>query len=356
MKAKTSAAPMSVADFCRSLDQGTISVNHDYQREENVWNTFMKSYFIESILLGYPIPKIFLYVNYDLKAKSSRKEIVDGQQRSLALRQFFENRLRVSTRIETEEFKGKLYRQLDPLDQQSFLSYSLSIDEFSGVSEEEVREAFTRMNANNVSLNPEELRNAKFKGDFKWFVNRIAKAFREPLLQCRLISKRDVIRMADLRMFSEFFFILDSGIATTKSKEIDDLYLKYNNDFPLEQLYGEACSQSTAKWLESGFGDFQNLTRRHIFYTHLAAIAEYDAPGSVTGKLDEKQIEHTDRIAKKAIRTEDLDEALGAELSEGEEHPLREFIDACAAKTNVGQQKLIRFAYLLTALKNDAGA
>lgn len=355
MREKARSAPMSVADFCKSLIQGSVSVNHDYQREENVWNSFMKSYFIESIILGYPIPKIFLYVNFDLKDKVSRKEIVDGQQRSLALRQFFENKLRISTRVDSEEFRGKLYRQLDPADQQSFLSYSLSIDEFYGVTEDEIREAFTRMNANNVALNPEELRNAKYKGLFKWFVVRIARSFREPLLQSRIISKRDIVRMADLRMFSEFFYILEFGIRTTKSIDIDRLYEKYDVQFDLEMDFGKQCADSVAYWIDSGFADYQQLGRRHIFYTFLGAIAEFRKPGRISALIAEKDRETVERILGLIVSMQQLDEALSAELAEGEDHPLREFIDACAAKTNVGHQKLVRYAYLLSALSNDPG-
>ena len=351
---KANAAPMSVADFCGDLLQGTITVNHDYQREENVWNSYMKSYFIESVLLGYPIPKVFLYVNYNLKEKKSNKEIVDGQQRSLALRQFFENKLRISSRVETEDFRGKLYRQLEPIHQQAFLSYSLSIDEFYGVSEEDVREAFTRMNANNVALNPEELRNARYKGEFKWFVNRIAKTFREPLLQLRLISKRDVVRMSDLRMFSEYFYILDKGIKTTKSNEIDHLYGEYNASFRHEEEYGNICADGVGTWLDAGYGDLQQLCRKHIFYTHIAAITEFKSPGRISKFFDGADNATVERILERRVGFEELDSALAAEQSETEDHPLREFIDACAAKTNVGSQKLIRYAYLLGALRNDA--
>lgn len=350
---KANPAPMSVADFCKSLLQGSITVNRDYQREENVWNSYMKSYFIESILLGYPIPKIFLYVNYDLKSKSSLKEIVDGQQRSQSLRQFFENKLRISTRIETEAYRGKLYRQLEPIDQQLFLSYSLSIDEFSGVAEEDVREAFTRMNTNNVALNPEELRNARFKGEFKWFVNRIAKAFREPLLQYGLLSRRDIVRMSDLRMFAEFFYIIDTGIETTKSQQIDAMYNSYNTHFPQEDEYGGICAKCVERWLDSGYGDLHQLGRKHIFYTHIAAIAEHEFEGTVSRFIGGNAQLTVDRIVDKKVGIEELDSALSDEQTEFEDHPLREFIEACSAKTNVGHQKLVRYAYLLGALRND---
>ena len=348
---KANAAPISVADYCLAQIAGTIKVNRDYQREENVWSSYMKSYFIESILLGYPIPKLFLYVNYDLHTRKSIKEIVDGQQRSAALRQFYENNLQVSVKIETKEFHGKKYRHLSEQHQQLFLSYSLPIDEFTGVGEDEIREAFTRMNVNNIALNPEELRNAKYRGDFKFFLVRFAKSFREFLLSIKLISRRDVIRMADLRMFAEIFYIFDRGIHTTKSEQIDDLYKRYDSEFPREDNYTEICSKSVQFWLDNAFGDYEGICRRHVFYTHVAAIAEHLYPGQITSLLDPDQQTLVDQIVAKKIPLHQLSAALGETENGNDVHPLKEFIDACTAKTNVGHEKLIRFSYLLGSLK-----
>jgi hypothetical protein len=114
------------------------------------------------------------------------------------------------------------------------------------------------------------------------------------------------------------------------------------------------CGKSVALWLDYGFGDFQQLGRRHIFYTHLAAIAEQQTPGTISKFIEGDDAETVKRIVSRKVGMQELDEALGAELTEGVDHPLREFIDACAAKTNVGHQKLVRYAYLLGALRNDA--
>src|SRR5688572_30276408 len=123
---KATPAPISVTDFCQAMIADRIIVNRDYQRDDRVWSSYVRSYFIESILLEYPIPKIYLYVKYNIQTKVSTKEIVDGQQRSQALRAFYENKLRLSTRLEIEELRGKRYKDLPEALQGAFLSYSLS--------------------------------------------------------------------------------------------------------------------------------------------------------------------------------------------------------------------------------------
>jgi hypothetical protein len=66
---------------------GTVrdSVNRNYQRSDQVWPAIAKSYLIETILLGYPVPKLSLYQVLDLKSRKTSKEIVDGQQRSVTI-------------------------------------------------------------------------------------------------------------------------------------------------------------------------------------------------------------------------------------------------------------------------------
>ena len=53
----------TVADYCAAMTNGEIIVNRDYQRSDKVWPPAARSYLIESILLDYPIPKLFLYNN-----------------------------------------------------------------------------------------------------------------------------------------------------------------------------------------------------------------------------------------------------------------------------------------------------
>lgn len=145
-------SPMSVGDYCKALNDGLITVNEEYQRNAGIWASYARSFFIESILLEYPIPKIFLYSKVDLRTRSTIKEIVDGQQRSHALTSFYNRKFKLSSKIETEELKGKNYNQLSEEFQSKFISYSLPIDEFRGVQPVEIQDSFRRMNASNVPL------------------------------------------------------------------------------------------------------------------------------------------------------------------------------------------------------------
>lgn len=163
----------TVSDYCAGMERGEIVVNKEYQRSERVWPDIARSFLIETMLLGFPMPKLYLYSVVDLKKRKTVKEIVDGQQRSMAIWEFFEDKFMLSRKLETEDFCGKKFSELDDEWQQKFITYAISADLFVSATDEEVRETFRRMNSYTIPLNPEEQRHAEFQGAFKWFVNRI---------------------------------------------------------------------------------------------------------------------------------------------------------------------------------------
>jgi hypothetical protein len=345
---KANPSPMSVADYCESMDAKKITVNHDYQREEGIWGAFARSYFIESIILGYPVPKFFLYTRFDLYSRKSIKEIVDGQQRSHALFMFYKNRMVLSKKISNPDLDGKRYRDLSDEQKQNFLSYSLSIDEFSGVPEEEIRESFSRMNTNNVSLNAEELLNAKYQGEFKQFILSISRIYRELLISAGVISRRDVIRMQDNRMFADVISILEDGFITTKASNIERLYRSYNITFGKEDSYGPLIQGAIKDWQEMDGGNYDRLARRHIFYTHIAAhIANRDSSW-ILPSLSDEQKTRLGEIRGFGLTLDALNASL---LANAVPEELVPFHAACSQKTNVDSQKFERFAYLLSAIE-----
>src|SRR5689334_22460988 len=64
------------------LRRGNINLNPRYQRR-NAWDNSRKSLFIESLVLGLPIPQIILA---EEKGKKGSFIVIDGKQRLLALR------------------------------------------------------------------------------------------------------------------------------------------------------------------------------------------------------------------------------------------------------------------------------
>jgi hypothetical protein len=344
---KANAAPMSVADYCHDFNAKKIIVNDEYQRNVGLWTAQARSFFIESILLEYPIPKLYLHARLDLKSRQQIKEIVDGQQRSQALVSFFNGKQRLTKNIDTEELRGLNYNQLDDEWKSKFLSYSLPIDQFSGAPEDEVREAFRRMNANNVPLNDEEQRNARYQGPFKWFIVELADKYKGALSSLGIFSRRDLIRMNDLKVYADILHTMDAGFLTIKGKEIDNLYKKYNATFPHEELYGSLVVESIEHFLASQ--DMQQVVflRPHVFQTLILAIMEHRHPGTLPLLNKDEYVKLKNRMNNEGVPLIALAEALG----DPDAHPqLSDFIKACTTRTNVESQRLLRFLYLHRAV------
>lgn len=71
----------SIVEIVGMLDRRELIVNSDYQRGSGLWPVGASSYFIDTILEGYPFPKIYMSEQIDRSSRGIRKEIVDGQQR-----------------------------------------------------------------------------------------------------------------------------------------------------------------------------------------------------------------------------------------------------------------------------------
>jgi hypothetical protein len=344
---KANAAPISVADYCHDYNNKKIIIHDEYQRKEGIWSPQARSFFIESILLEYPIPKLYLYARLDLKVRQTIKEIVDDQQRSQALAAVFNNKLRLSKGIDTEELRGLKYSEIPDEWQAKFLSYSLPIDQFSGVPEDEVREDFRRMNANNVPLNDEEQRNARYQGPFKWFIILIAEEYKEAFYKLRLLTRRDLIRMSDLRLYSELALTLDSGFQTVKGKQIDDLYRKYNGTFEAEDEFREKISYGLSYFLEHDSLHKSAFLRAHVFQSiALAAIALRYKPA-----FDKDAEESNTELAERLSRDRVPADVLANALEDPESFPaLGDFIYASTQKTNVEATRVIRYLYFRASL------
>jgi hypothetical protein len=348
---KANNAPMSVADFCHDVNNRKIIVNTEYQRNEGIWTSLARSFFIESILLEYPIPKLYLYARLDLKTRQTVKEIVDGQQRTQALVAFFNNRLRLSKTLETDELREQQYNQLSDEWKTKFLSYSLPIDQFSGVPEDEVHEAFRRMNANTAPLNDEEQRNARFQGPFKWFIVSIAETFKDTLYKISVFSRRDFLRMADLRLYSEIALTLDVGFQTIKAKQLNDLYKKYNGTFDREDEYGKKIRYGIRFFLDDERLHKDAFLRAHIVQSIALAGIAIRCGGEFEDDARRKQTELAERLDRSPISLDVLSNA----IQDPEAYPaLYDFTSASSQKTNVEATRAIRFLYFKAALTHQA--
>lgn len=112
----------------------------DWQREE-VWNTAKKQELIDSILRGWKLPK-FYFLRSDKEAEEF--EVVDGQQRLVAIFEFFANQLALEPET-AKEFGGKYYEDLPHSVSDAFDDFEIEYDEISEAGDEELKEFFQRL-------------------------------------------------------------------------------------------------------------------------------------------------------------------------------------------------------------------
>jgi Protein of unknown function DUF262 len=220
---------MTISEYCQQMKERKIIVNHDYQRSGKIWPPSAKSYFIDTLLLGFPIPKIYIYQSTDLKNRQTTKEIVDGQQRSETIFSFCNDEFSISG---NSDFSGKKFSNLEEENQTILLDYQLGIDIFVSATPDEIRQTFKRMNSYTVPLNPQEKRYAEYQGKFKWFITDLSNKYAETLKKIGVFTEKQLIRMDDSELLSDVIMTLYQGIERFSDPKLDAFYKKYEDEFP----------------------------------------------------------------------------------------------------------------------------
>lgn len=120
----------------------------DYQRDYK-WDTKTLSRFIESILLDFPIPYIYIAnVSAEDLELDGRVEIIDGSQRIRALDYFVSGQVALQDLKELKALEGFFFDDLPSGRKRRFLRETLRFVELKGdVSESHRRDLFERINS-----------------------------------------------------------------------------------------------------------------------------------------------------------------------------------------------------------------
>ncbi len=154
---------------------GNLKVNHEYQRGR-AWSAPQQKQFIDSILRGYPVPIIFLH---DKGEKAF--DIIDGQQRINALRDYFEKGYKLLSHKQAERrfpslvygkhedsnWVGKGFNDLPDAHQDKIKNKKMPVSILQG-DDDETRDLFIRLQEGSV-LNDQERRDA-WPGNFTEFI------------------------------------------------------------------------------------------------------------------------------------------------------------------------------------------
>ncbi|HCF26239.1 MAG TPA: DUF262 domain-containing protein, partial [Cyanobacteria bacterium UBA11049] len=147
----------------------------DYQREI-AWDEERQSKFIESVLLGLPIPYIFVADVRDEENDEARLEIIDGTQRIRTLASFLNNELTLSKLDKLQRLKGFTFADFPLARQRRFKRTTLRMIQLTENADEEVRrDLFERINTGSVELNEMEKRRGILRGPFLDLIEELSK-------------------------------------------------------------------------------------------------------------------------------------------------------------------------------------
>lgn len=345
----------TVEDYCGMYVRREVRVNRDYQRSDEVWPRTAQSFLIETILLDFPVPKLFIHQTTDLRTNRPVKEIVDGQQRTRAVVDYFHDEYRLANNVTLYEAAGRSYSELPGDLQERFKNYGLNFDLFVGSTDEEVREVFRRMNSFTVPLNPEEHRHAEFQGEFKWFMRNLSTDYAEAFRAAGVFTQKALVRMQDQKLLTEIAAAYFSGIRTTNKRSLDAVYRNHDqlDSFP------EDAREDLDRMLRLGLDSFFDLhdlfgtplAKPHQAYALILALVHLEEgirtlrdvyPVGPAMVSEDRRVVNLTRLAE--VLEEDPEQA-GA---------LRPFVDASAGGgTNVAARRRTRFVWYCRALTDQ---
>jgi len=282
----------SIADFLEWQRNSLLELSPDFQRRA-VWSEKAKSYLIDTIVRGRPIPKIL--ISQRLEGSRSVRVVVDGQQRLRAILEFINGDFAIS-KAHNKELAGKKYPTMSDRDQRDFLQYELGVDVLFDLSYQDLLDIFARINSYTVTLNKQEKLNAQYLGYFKQTAFELGFKYVDYFLRASVLTKANVTRMAEAELAGDMLVALVGGVQTNKS--VEQYYKKFEDEQgPLERAkyqYDTIMSYIGGTYPPEELSG-TNWSRVHLFYTLFTAVGHclYGLDGlnpSLRYRLTEKKI------------------------------------------------------------------
>ncbi|HQQ35211.1 MAG TPA: DUF262 domain-containing protein [Rugosibacter sp.] len=201
----------------------------DFQRKF-VWSLPESSRFIESLLLGLPVPGIFLAQEAD----SGKMYVIDGQQRLLSLLYFYDGNFKPKKDATTNRvfrltgvqkpYNGALYEDLEEVDKEnlnnSVIHATVVRQDSPSDGDTSMYHIFGRLNSGGRRLTPQEIRTAVYHGTV---IDAIKLANATP--SWRRVFGLENDRMKDQELILRFFAMYE--MAASYKKPMSEFLNKY---------------------------------------------------------------------------------------------------------------------------------
>ncbi len=213
----------------------------DYQREFT-WEDERKSRFIESVLMGLPIPFLFFWES----AETGKLEIVDGSQRLRTIEQFILGGFPLKDLEELNLLNGLQFKDLPESRQRKIKNRSIRGIVLNEHTDESSRfDLFERINTGSKVANKAEIRRGALGGPFLDLVISLAK---DPLFMKLAPASEKLISERRREELVTRFFAYGDGL-----NEYKDRVAAFNFDYTKKKNLEFSKSSSTIKLYRDRF-------------------------------------------------------------------------------------------------------
>lgn len=217
----------SIYELKRKFDKGKILMDPSFQRNF-VWKPKQKSELIESVIMGIPLPLIYL-----AEDKRGDLVVVDGRQRLTTFFDFLSNKFRINHLKILKKLNGKNFKDLED----DFPEYAFAVEDYQLIIEvikyptpDRVRfDVFDRVNRGGTILNKQEMRNALYQGKSTELLAKIttSDAFQNATGNCvsneRMKDSYIVLRAIAFLLLFDGKLVDNNGNKVTYKSDMEDL-------------------------------------------------------------------------------------------------------------------------------------
>lgn len=247
LKASIPSNSVKLIDLYNKITTDSLITGPYFQRKL-VWKKQHKFAFIETILLNFPFPEIYIASSeVDVENLKTREVVVDGQQRLTTIVDYIQAKNDFSNQNEIIPFD-----ELSVDEKKEFLNYSITVKDLKDIGDDNIREVFKRINSTNYSLNTNEILNAEFGGsEFAIFCKQLVDYDYKPnvketdilieediknkvidfFIKNNIFSSNDVKRMFDSQYIMLIISTFLEGSYFGRSNKINHYLEKYNLSF-----------------------------------------------------------------------------------------------------------------------------
>jgi len=341
-----------ISDLFNLMVENELTINRSYQRNQGLWPQNSRSYFIDTLLNEFPFPKIVIRQIVDLKTKRTKREIIDGQQRLTTIKDFIEDKFRLSN--VSRNYRGFHFGDLPDDVQSKFLGYEVSTDTVISATDDEVLEIFRRINSYTSPLKEPEKRHASYQGEFKWFIKDLLDLYSPMLERYKILTLREVSRMVDAELLTELCQVVLDGVKNRRTAFLDRMYKENDESFAKrEEVYSKVTETLDFIKVELNQILENEALKGYSFYSLFSALI-YNRYGIIN--ISANDVDGLEMIGEYTLDTnravQNILELFSLADQRDERGKYAAFVRASGGATTSDVNRRIRLEWLVKALQN----